>query len=173
MRLSVDVVEGPCFLLFSLCLGVEGDQSHTGSDNLRFVFVGDRRWVAIADSPIREISRPPISESQVLVWAVRIQGMSFYPPVTGCRRTSSASACHHGLSGSASAPRPSAPAMAARCPLPTASSFRLNRIMFVERCGAVASRVPPPEPTCSAPAPRPSPPPAAAPPLASRPCAWP
>ena len=63
MRLSVDVVEGSCFLLFSLCLGVEGDQSHTGLDDLRLEVMGDRRWVVIADSPIREVSRSPISET--------------------------------------------------------------------------------------------------------------
>ena len=63
MRLSVDGVEGSCFLfvegscfhLFSLCLGVEGDQSHTGLGNLRLEFVGDRRWVG--DRTIRKDCR--------------------------------------------------------------------------------------------------------------------
>jgi len=35
-------------------------------------------WAMIAK--IRELSRSPISESQVLVWVVRIQGMCFFPP---------------------------------------------------------------------------------------------
>ena len=89
MRLSVDVVEGSCFLLFSLCFGVEGDQSHTGLDDLRLRVVVDRRWLVLSpitnqgsqpfpDHQSGKSAAPRSANPQVLVWAVRIQGMSFY-----------------------------------------------------------------------------------------------